>query len=72
MIDFRHRRRRQPDQHGRRDQPVGHQLAELEPGRGRRERADAERIEEIDDRAKNDRLERSEPRAARWRRGASR
>ena len=32
-----------------RDQPVRHQLAELEPGHGRRERADAERVEEIGD-----------------------
>ena len=31
--------------------PVGHEPPELQPRRGRRERADAERIEEADDRA---------------------
>ena len=38
---------------------VRHQLAELDPGGRRRERADAERVEEIGDRAEADRLTRS-------------
>jgi hypothetical protein len=52
----------EPDDHRRRNQPVGHQLPELEPGGGRREGADAERVEEVDNRADADRFgTRSDP-----------
>ncbi len=52
-----HRRRRQAAEHRLRDQPVGHHAPELEPGGGRGEGADAERVEEVDDRAEPERLE---------------
>src|SRR4029453_7049887 len=53
-----HGREAVPDQHCRRDQPIGDEPAKLEPGRGWRKRADSQRIEEIRDCAKNDSLER--------------
>src|SRR5262245_18039180 len=46
-----------PDVQRRRDEAVRHQPPELDPGGRRRERADAERVEEIRDEAEPERLE---------------